>query len=208
MFARVLGAVGMRGLVGAVAVCGVSIVMLVASSSAQANRVGSVSCMGPTGAVTFPGNLTVPPGASCFLQGGTVDGNVSIGSGAQFVAVGGLIKGNVSSQGAQSIVVSLTTVEGNASFDATSGTFTVTCGSGFSVCLGDDQFGLGPSTKFGNVTITNTSPAGVFLGGDTLATTTTISHNLTCHGNSLISTSLFPVPPVVDGQGSGQCAGL
>lgn len=208
MFARVFGRVGMRGPVGSVAVCGVAIVMLVASSSAQAKTVGSVSCTGPTGGVTLPGNVTVPPGAFCFLQGGTVDGNVYIGSGARFTAIGAVIEGNVSSEGAQSIFVALTTVEGNASFDATSGTFTSTCGAGFSVCLADDQFGLGPSAKFGNVSITNTSPAGAFLGGDTLATTTTISHNLTCRGNSFINTSLFPVPPVIDGQGSGQCSRL
>lgn len=208
MFERELGRVRTRGPVRAIAVLGVSIVMLVGSSWVQAKGVGSVSCTGPTGGANLTGNMTVPPGASCFLQGGSVAGNISIGRGAEFIAVGGLIKGNVSSKGAQSISLALTTVDGNASFDATRGTTVVTCGLGFSVCLANDQFGLGPHAKFGNVSITNTSPAGAFLGGATLAPTTTISHNLTCSGNTFISTSDFPVPPIVHGHASGQCAGL
>lgn len=52
-------------------------------------------CIGTGGAVTVPGDLFVPPGESCELDGTTVTGNVRIADGADLVVTGGTFQRDV-----------------------------------------------------------------------------------------------------------------
>src|SRR5262245_50553272 len=52
-------------------------------------------CVGTGGAVTVPGDLFVPPGESCELDGTTVTGNVRIAAGADLVVTGGKFQRDV-----------------------------------------------------------------------------------------------------------------
>ncbi|MBB6172819.1 hypothetical protein HNR23_002879 [Nocardiopsis mwathae] len=52
-------------------------------------------CNGVGGAVTVPGELVVPAGKSCTLDGTTVEGKVTVRQGADLVVVGGTLKSDV-----------------------------------------------------------------------------------------------------------------
>lgn len=52
-------------------------------------------CVGTGGAVTVPGDLFVPPGESCSLDGTTVTGNVRVAAGADLVVKGGTFQRDV-----------------------------------------------------------------------------------------------------------------
>src|SRR5919198_444791 len=80
----------------------------VAALAASALAVGSVVsvapaatadlvtyCVGTGGAVTVPGDLFVPPGESCQLDGTTVTGNVRVAAGASLVVKGGTFQRDV-----------------------------------------------------------------------------------------------------------------
>src|SRR5438067_4905126 len=80
----------------------------VAALAASALAVGSVVsvapaanadlvtyCVGEGGAVTVPGDLFVPPGESCSLDGTTVTGNVRVAAGGNLVVKGGSFKKEV-----------------------------------------------------------------------------------------------------------------
>lgn len=60
---------------------------------AQADLV--TRCVGTGGAVTVPGDLVVPKGASCLLTGTTVEGKVTVGADADLVATDATFKGAV-----------------------------------------------------------------------------------------------------------------
>jgi hypothetical protein len=187
----------------AVLAAGVGAAILAASGSAQA-AAGNQTCTGGILEVTVTGNLTVPANTLCNVIGTTVNGNVSVGSGAVFVAEFDWFKRNLSTEGANSVFMFLTEVDGNSSFDATSGGISV-CG-GVSECVIENSNPGVPSanpsgkSKFGNVSITNTYPAGVNFEDNFVA------HDLTCYGNAFISN--FGVPNTVLGQEFGQCVGL
>jgi hypothetical protein len=55
-------------------------------------------CRGPLGAVTV-GDLVVPAGATCTLDGTTVRGNIDVRSGATLDATGVSVRGNIQSDG-------------------------------------------------------------------------------------------------------------
>ncbi|GAB3745846.1 hypothetical protein GCM10028864_15440 [Microlunatus parietis] len=52
-------------------------------------------CIGTGGAVTVPGDLVVPAGKSCVLEGTTVEGKVTVQAGADLVVTDGVFKGAV-----------------------------------------------------------------------------------------------------------------
>jgi hypothetical protein len=52
-------------------------------------------CVGTGGAVTVPGDLVVPAGKSCVLEGTTVEGKVTVQAGADLVVTDGVFKGVV-----------------------------------------------------------------------------------------------------------------
>lgn len=204
----------LRGKVASIVVAGVGVcALLVAASTAQAGgATGGTTCEGGFTFAEIRGNLTVPAGSSCSLDFTTVDGNVSVGSGADFTALAARITQNLSSEGANSVSVLASEVDGNASFDATSGTSTPeSCGSGVSVCLTfafnpgtPNPHPNGPANKFGNVSITNTSPAEAAVAGNF------VGHDLTCTGNASVTNIAFEIafPNTVAGQVFGQCVGL
>lgn len=71
---------------------GVASVGLVAPS---ANAAFTTTCIGEGGAVTIPGDLVVPAGRSCSLDGTVVQGNVRVAKDADLVVVNGKVQGNV-----------------------------------------------------------------------------------------------------------------
>ncbi|GAA5032903.1 hypothetical protein [Actinopolymorpha pittospori] len=52
-------------------------------------------CVGEGGAVTVPGDLVVPAGKACWLNGTTVEGNVRVQEGADLVVDGATFKGTI-----------------------------------------------------------------------------------------------------------------
>lgn len=83
-----------RQTAAAFAASAVTIVSLVsAAPSASADLV--TYCIGTGGAVTVPGDLYVPPGESCSLEGTTVTGNVRVAAGSDLVVSGGKFSGEV-----------------------------------------------------------------------------------------------------------------
>jgi hypothetical protein len=196
--------------------------MVVAPAPAQA-ATGNVTCTTLISVTVITGNVTVPAGASCILVGGTVQGNVSagagasleldsvtvqgnvfVGAGASFDAGGTVMRRNLSTEGANTINIVFSEVDGNSSFDATSGPLSI-CGGGGSACV-LFNFNPGTASKFGNVSITNTSsPAGAVYGGNFVA------GNLTCSGNTFVTNNVpgfGSIPNTVLGHESGQCVGL
>jgi hypothetical protein len=172
--------------------------MLVAAASVQADgTMGRTPCTGPISNTEVAGNLTVPPGATCDLENVVVDGNVSVGRGADLFSFA-TIEGNLSTDGADSVTLLATEVDGNASFDATSGTFSPLCGPGVSVCV------LATSFSGGNVSVTDTSPAGAAFAANFVA------GHLGCTGNVSVTNMVLGVegPNTVLGREFGQCVGL
>jgi hypothetical protein len=83
-----------RQTVAALAASAVTIVSLLsAGPSASADLV--THCVGTGGAVTVPGDLLVPAGESCSLDGTTVTGNVRVSADADLVVTGGHFNGEV-----------------------------------------------------------------------------------------------------------------
>jgi len=62
--------------------------------------------------ITIQGNLTVPGGAFCVLDGSTVTGSVTVGQGVNFQAYGATIQGKVSGVGVYSVVLGDMVVKG------------------------------------------------------------------------------------------------
>lgn len=73
---------------------------------------GDVTCTGVLGAVTVD-NVTVPPGATCTLNGTQVNGNVDVQPGATLNTNGASVAGNIQADGSGSINLSGGTVGGN-----------------------------------------------------------------------------------------------
>lgn len=82
---------------------GVSTVGLTAAAS---NAAFTTTCIGVGGAVTIPGDLVVPAGQSCQLEGTTVNGNVRVARDADLIVTDGTFNGRVN-------------VAANGYFDAT-----------------------------------------------------------------------------------------
>jgi cytoskeletal protein CcmA (bactofilin family) len=66
--------------------------------------------------------VNVPAGATCTLEGTTVDGNVSVGVSATLIARGVSVDGDVEAEGARDVKVTGTaTIGGNLQADANNG---------------------------------------------------------------------------------------
>ena len=205
MFRRVMVRIGPRGIILAGAALGVA--MAAAPASAQAAN-GNISCTTYIGSTVITGNVTVPAGASCYLDSDTVEGSVSVHHGATFEALGAQLQGNLYAKDANTVYIYFSEVDGNSSIDATSGTSNI-CGTTLQaapVCAFASTFGTpnphpdGPRHTSGNVSIINTSPKGAGFADNSVA------GNLTCSGNTFVTN--FGYPNTVEGQESGQCAGL
>lgn len=83
---------------------------LVAISPAEAAL--TTACRGTAGAVTVPGDLVVPAGASCELTGTSVDGNVTVRRGATLLMDGVDVAGNLVVQADAYAEATSSTVEG------------------------------------------------------------------------------------------------
>lgn len=71
------------------------------------------TCRGSIGSGYIDGNVIVPSGASCTLNGTRIDGNVEVGSGATLSATNVTVGGNIQSQGHRAVAVSNSRVNGN-----------------------------------------------------------------------------------------------
>jgi hypothetical protein len=195
---EVLASIGLRAVARVVVGLGVCAAMLVAAASAQADGANATTtCTGPISNTEVTSNLTVPPGATCDLENVVVDGNVSVGQGANLFA-SATIERNLSTDGADSVTLFAAEVDGHTSFDATSGTSSLFCGPGVSVCV------LATSFPGGSVSITDTSPAGAVFAANS------VTRHLTCTGNASVTNMVLAVeaPNTVLGQEFGQCVGL
>ena len=174
---------------------------------ANAGVTSGTSCASDLGAAVINTNVNVPAGALCVLNGANVSGNVSVGPNASILFINTVIKRTLSGVGAYSVNLIHTEVDGNTSFDGTVGAFSI-CDLLISdtsgVCAGLNWFAgtanpnpkKADTTKFGNVSITNTvAPAYFALNY--------VMHDLNCSGNSeMHGTGLN----VVGGHATGQCA--
>lgn len=98
--------------------------------AAPANADLVTRCVGEGGSVTVPGDLVVPAGKTCWLDGTTVEGTVRVQAGADLIVTGGTFKGSV-------------VVNENAYFDATDTTIagTVRTNNAFGSYLDGSQVG-------------------------------------------------------------------
>jgi hypothetical protein len=135
---------------------------------------------------TVYGNVSVAVGASLSVSSSDVGGNVSVAEGASINAIDPAthFDRNLSTEGANMVNLTFITVGGNSSFDATTGSLSVSS-----------------TDNGGNVSITNTSPDVVVYADNHVA------GDLTCYGNTGGVTN-DGLPNTVLGQEYGQCAGL
>jgi hypothetical protein len=70
-------------------------VALAGAATTQASAGLVTRCIGTAGAVTVPGDLVVPAGKACVLEGTTVEGKVTVSAGADLVVTDGTFKGTV-----------------------------------------------------------------------------------------------------------------
>lgn len=83
----------------------------------------STRCTGTAGAVTVPGELVVPAGASCVLTGTTIDGRVRLAADANLIISGGQINGDVIVNAGAYFDATDTTVQGRVHNRAGYGVF-------------------------------------------------------------------------------------
>jgi len=171
---------------------------LTAGSASAGKPSPTLTCTGVVSGGTW-GNVVVPDGAECSLNGVTVQGSVKVGIGSDLYVSGGSVHGNLSASGSDDVETGNTlgpshiygnvtidssyfvyfdsTIDGNASF---TGNFLVVLTS--------------PTHVGGNVSITDNDIVNIyslFVGG-----------NLGCSGNSILS----PLNATVTGHRSGDCA--
>jgi len=213
----------MRRLVvlGVIVGCAVAAVTVPARASAS----GSTRCNNQTlGAVTVSGNLVVPAGAFCDLEGthvtgsadvartggllaengATIDGSVSVDHNAQFAAFSGAtVGGSIECDGCQVADVQDSTVKGSLTDNSlTMGAFIKNSHFGGSLLIRDSVdggfgFSLASNSVGGNLTFNDNSGSSTISGN-------TIGHTLSCRGDT--------PPPTGAGNTAaskkGQCAGL
>jgi hypothetical protein len=112
MFKRVLARIGLRGIVPAAAALGLAMVVAPAPAQAATGNVTCTTTIDNTNTV-ITGNVTVPAGASCTLNGGTVQGNVHVGAGASLTLESPTVQGSVHVVAGAFLGVYSATVQGN-----------------------------------------------------------------------------------------------
>lgn len=103
----------------------------------------TTSCIGEAGAVTVPGDLVVPAGKSCVLDGTTVEGKVTVRSGADLVVTNGTFKSTIVVQSNGYLDLTDSTVVGKITSQGGYGTYT--SGSSFAAYT---ETGAGEVTPF------------------------------------------------------------
>lgn len=83
----------------------------------------TTSCVGEAGAVTVPGDLVVPAGKSCVLDGTTVEGTVTVRTGADLVVTNGTFKSTVVVQANGYLDLTDTKVTGKITSQGAYGTY-------------------------------------------------------------------------------------
>lgn len=95
--------------------------MIALAPSAQADLV--THCVGEGGDVTVPGDLVVPAGESCWLDGTTVKGKVKLRKNADLVVSGGKLQGKVHAAKNAYLDATDTQMRGNVASDDAYGTY-------------------------------------------------------------------------------------
>jgi predicted acyltransferase (DUF342 family) len=129
-------------------------------ASVPAARAGDMSCGATMTGGTVKGDLLVPAGTTCTLNGVTVGGNVLVGPSATLdVGTGSKIGGNINAAECFSVELygNAISVSGNVRIEACSGQ------SGFEVTPSDAAPGI---TIDGNFTCTNNPEGCVVRGGE------------------------------------------
>ena len=72
------------------------------AGTAQADE---ITCRGRIGSRTIDGDVNVPRGATCTLDGTRVDGNVFVRDDARAELIGARLTGNVQAEGARNVIV-------------------------------------------------------------------------------------------------------
>jgi hypothetical protein len=91
--------------------------LLSSSASGQTSDTRPESCNGTIGAEAVK-EVDVPSGATCTLEGTTVDGNIAVGSGATLLAHDVSTDGDVEAEGARVVDVTESTIGGNVQVKA------------------------------------------------------------------------------------------
>lgn len=136
-------------------------------------------CVGVAGAVTVPGDVVVPAGQSCSLDGTVIQGNVRVQTGADLLITDGTIEGNLVAQADSYVDASGTTVAANVVSRGTYGVFltesAVAGNVNSPVIAGRGGFLLTDRTGIGG-SITDRS-------GTTLLVSSTVGKQVTGNGN-------------------------
>ena len=72
-----------------------------------------IDCNGRMGRAAIDGDLRVPAGKRCTLDGTRIDGNVKVGRGATLQARGVRVEGNIPAEGAREVAVANSRIGGN-----------------------------------------------------------------------------------------------
>ncbi|MDN5726276.1 MAG: hypothetical protein L0G99_10160 [Propionibacteriales bacterium] len=164
----------LKSVLAAASVTGVALAGFVMSPSASGGLV--TTCVGTAGAVTVPGDLVVPAGKSCTLEGTTIEGKVSVRAGADLVISNGTIKGAVGVAEDGYIDAYRTAVTGNVSstgaygvyFDESqvAGSYTGKAGKEVApfVFLGDSQVAKNFTVAAGETLVDSSKIAGNVTG--------------------------------------------
>lgn len=89
----------------------------------QAEAALVTQCVGEGGDVTVPGDLVVPAGETCWLDGTTIEGDVKVRKNADMVASGGTVKGRVHAAKNGYIDTTDTDISGNVGSRNSYGTY-------------------------------------------------------------------------------------
>lgn len=116
---------------------------LIAGPAAVSQAALTTSCVGEAGAVTVPGDLVVPNGKSCVLDGTTVEGKVTVRAGADLIVTNGTFEGAVVLKDDAYLDATETTVSGRITSQGGYGTYIVDSSVGSYV-----ENGQGEGTPF------------------------------------------------------------
>ncbi|MPZ53138.1 MAG: hypothetical protein GEU79_10480 [Acidimicrobiia bacterium] len=180
-----------------------TIAMLAVIATAQVASADE-SCTGTIGAVTIGDNVVVPNGATCTLNGTTVEGDVKVEPNARVnVLNGAYVDGNIQTDdgGASYVNVRGSEVDGDIQvFDSSRATVNnTTVGGNVQYENNDGNLAVTSSDVDGDVQVNDND------GGNKEIRGNTIGGNLQCEGNE-------PAPNggnnTVQGDAEGQCADL
>ncbi|MDO5681595.1 MAG: hypothetical protein Q4G46_02035, partial [Propionibacteriaceae bacterium] len=80
--------------------------------SAPVAEAGDYTCRGTLTNRSIDGNVVVPTGASCVINGGKIDGNIKVYRNAAVRVTGTTVKGNIEGDRHRSVIASRAYVDG------------------------------------------------------------------------------------------------